>query len=58
MRDTRTAKYVVSVAISIDEQNQYGDVINDGRLNYRTEVTAKTLGELGTLLQKMEEVIK
>ena len=55
--DKEIAKYIVDIQFTIDGQNRYGDTISKGYLNSKISVRANGLGELGSLLQRIQEAI-
>jgi hypothetical protein len=57
-QDRRTAKYVVHIDVSINEQNAYGDSLSCGNLSFTCDAKAASLADLGTLLARVEAAVK
>ncbi len=51
-----TAGYEMTVSISLDEVNSYGDHIGDGSLTFTKKISAKSLSGLGGLLADIEKL--
>lgn len=51
-----TAGYEVTVEITLDEVNSYGDHIGHGSLTFTKKISAKGLSELGGLLVDIEKL--
>ena len=57
-KDHTTDHYEIEVNLRIVERNAYGDQMSQGGLHYCKTVKASSLLQLGTMLGKIEEVIK
>jgi hypothetical protein len=51
-----TAGYEVTVEITLDEVNSYGDHLGSGSLTFTKKIHAKGLSELGGLLVDIEKL--
>jgi hypothetical protein len=51
-----TYGYQVTVKITLDEVNSYGDVLSNGDLSFTKKISAKSLSELGGLLVDIEKL--
>jgi hypothetical protein len=51
-----TAGYEVTVQITLDEINSYGDHLGSGSLTFTKKIHAKGLSELGGLLVDIEKL--
>jgi hypothetical protein len=56
--DSKTDTYTATVTIKIDEHNKYGENIGSGNLKWTGNLKAKTLGEIGMLLQRIDAMIR
>jgi hypothetical protein len=51
-----TSGYEVTVDITLDEVNTYGDHLGNGSLTFTKKISAKGLSELGGLLADIEKL--
>lgn len=57
MTDKEVTKLMLKVVVSIDAMNQYEEVVDAGFLSHNTSMAVKSLGDLGLLLQRIQEAI-
>jgi hypothetical protein len=58
MTNKEITKYMIKIVFTIDGLNQYDDVIDEGYLSSHITVKVNGLGELGQILEHIENAIK
>lgn len=57
MKSPITDHYTVTVKVDITPRNQYNDAIGDNVVTYTGNTKAKTIGDIGRLLERIQEAI-